>query len=89
MLLDDMERPIVDPIAEQNHAAHPDALLLGGGDLVPNAFAGNFPFELGERQEGVQCQPAHAGRGVEGLSDRDEGDPVLVEELDQLGEVGK
>src|SRR5258708_5430736 len=48
MLLDDMERPIVDPIAERNHAAHPDALLLGGGDLVPNAFAGDFPFELGE-----------------------------------------
>ena len=53
MLLDDMERPIVDPIAERNHAAHPDALLLGGGDLVPDAFAGDFPLELGERQEDV------------------------------------
>jgi hypothetical protein len=28
MLLDDMERPIVDPIAERDHAAHPDAFLL-------------------------------------------------------------
>src|SRR5208337_2243189 len=53
MLFDDMERPIIDPIAERNHAAHPDALLLRGGDLVPNAFAGDFPLELGERQEDV------------------------------------
>src|SRR5882757_7832862 len=53
MLLDDMERPIIGSIAERDHAAHPDALLLRGGDLVPNAFAGDFSFELGERQEDV------------------------------------
>ena len=53
MLFDDMERPVLDPIAERHHAAHPDALLLRGGDLVPNAFASDFPLELGERQEDV------------------------------------
>ncbi len=53
MLLDHMERPALDPIAERNHAAHPDALLLRCCDLVPNAFAGDFALELGERQEDV------------------------------------
>jgi hypothetical protein len=28
MLLDDMERPVLDPVAERNHTTHPDALLL-------------------------------------------------------------
>jgi hypothetical protein len=36
MLLDHMERSIFDPITERNHAPHPDALLLRGGDLVPD-----------------------------------------------------
>jgi hypothetical protein len=34
-------------------------------------------------------EPAHAGGGVEGLGDRHEGHAVLVEQLDQLGEVGE
>src|SRR5271166_4863889 len=37
MLLDDMERSVLDPVAERNHSAHPDALLLRRGDLVPDA----------------------------------------------------
>ena len=49
----DMERPALDPITERHHAAHPDALLLRGGDFVPDAFASDFPLELGERQEDV------------------------------------
>ena len=28
MTLDDMQRPILDPVAERNHAPHPHALLL-------------------------------------------------------------
>jgi hypothetical protein len=36
-----MERSILDPIAERDNAAHPDALLLRGGDLVADPLAGS------------------------------------------------
>ena len=42
-----------------------------------------------KRQQDVQHQPAHRGRGVELLGDRDEGHPVALEHLDHLGEVGE
>jgi hypothetical protein len=48
MLLDHMERPVLDPIAERNDASHPDALPLGGGDLIPDPLAGDLALELGE-----------------------------------------
>ena len=48
MLLDHMERPVLDPIAEGNHAAHPDALPLRGGNLVPDPLASDLALELGE-----------------------------------------
>jgi hypothetical protein len=48
LVRDDSELVILDAIAERWHAAHPHALLLRGGDLVANAFAGDFAFELGE-----------------------------------------
>ena len=56
MLLDDMERPVLDPIAERNHPAHKNALLFGGSDLVSDAFARDFALDLGEGQEDVQGQ---------------------------------
>ena len=34
-------------------------------------------------------EQSHARRGVEGLRHRDEGDLMVVERLDQLGEVGE
>jgi hypothetical protein len=37
----------------------------------------------------IERQPAHRGRGVELLGDRDKGHTMGIEELDQLGEVGK
>ena len=37
----------------------------------------------------VQCQAAHAGRGVEGLGDADEADPTAIEDLDHACEVGQ
>src|SRR6266571_8654444 len=49
----------------------------------------DLPLELGEGEEHIEREPPHAGGRVEGLRHRDEGDPVLVEQLDQLGEVGK
>jgi hypothetical protein len=74
---------ILDPVAQRDHAAHPHPLLLGSGDLVPD------PLELGKGQEHVQGQASHAGRGVERLGHRHEGDLVPVEQFNQLGEVGE
>jgi hypothetical protein len=42
-----------------------------------------------KESKNVEREPAHAGGGVEGLGDRHEGHAVLVEQLDQLGEVGE
>ena len=67
VLLDDMECPVLDPVAKRNHSAHPDALLLRRGDLVPDAFAGELALELGEGQQDVQGQSPHAGCRVERL----------------------
>ena len=76
-------------IAERHHAADPDALLLGGGDLVADALSRDLALELGEGQQHVEGQSPHAGGGVEGLGDRDERDAVGVERFDQLGEIGE
>src|ERR1700719_5178106 len=48
MLLDHMERPVLDPIAERNHAPHPDALPLRGRDLVSDPLASDLALKLGE-----------------------------------------
>ena len=48
----------------------------------------DLPFELGEGEKHVQGQAPHRVRGVELLGDGDEGDPMLVEELDELCEIG-
>ena len=89
MLLDDVQRPVLDPIAERNDAAHPYALLLRGRDLVADSLARNLPLELGEGQQHIEHQPAHARGRVEGLRDGNERHAMCVEELHQLGEVGK
>jgi hypothetical protein len=89
VILDNMQRAILEPIAERNNAAHPHPLLFGGGDLVPDPLACDLPLELGEGQQHVERRSPHAGCGVEGLGHRDERDVVLVEHLDEFGEVGK
>jgi len=48
---------------------------------------GSLAFELGERQEHVEHQPAHRIGRVELLRDRDECDLVLVELGHKLGKV--
>src|ERR1700686_3731790 len=80
---------VLDLIAQGNHAADPKASLFRCGDLVADALAGDLALELGEGQQHVEGQSPHAGRGVEGLGHRDEGDAVLIEQLDELGEVGQ
>jgi hypothetical protein len=44
---------------------------------------------LGKRQQHIQRQSPHRGRGIELLGDRNERYPMLVEQLDQLGEIGQ
>ena len=87
-LVDD-ELAVAHVVAERHGAAHPHALALGGGDLVADALAGDLALELGEGEQHVQRQPAHAGGGVELLGHRDEGDARGIEDLDDLGEVGE
>jgi hypothetical protein len=81
--------PIPDLIPHGHHAAHPHALLLGGGDLVPHPFGDHLAFELGEREQHVERKPAHAGGGVERLGDADEACPCAIQNLDDFGEVGE
>jgi hypothetical protein len=80
---------VLDAIAVGRHPAHPHALAPRGRDLVADAFSRDLAFELGEREQDVQRQPAHGRGGVEGLRDGDEGHAVPIEHLDQLGEVGE
>jgi hypothetical protein len=63
--------------------------LLRGGDLVADALAGYLALELGEGQQHIEGQPSHRGRRVELLRDRHERHALGIEDLDDLGEVGK
>jgi hypothetical protein len=53
VLLHDVQGSIADPIAERDHSAHPDALLLRSRDLVPDTLARDLALELGKGQEHV------------------------------------
>ena len=83
----DHQLPFAAEITERWNTAHPDPLLLGGGDLVPNPLGGDLPFKLRERQQDIQHQPAHGGCRVERLGYGDEGAFRLIQPFDQLGEV--
>ena len=76
-------------IAKREGAAHPEALLLRGRDLVADPFARDLALELGEGEQDVEGEPPHAGRGREGLRDRDEADGMALEDLDHAREVGE
>ena len=89
ILLDDGELLAKALIAQGHGTADPDALALGGCDLVPHPLADHLALELGEGQQHVEGEPTHAGGGVEGLRHRDERHLMGIEALDQLGEVGE
>jgi len=89
LVLIHMKLSLFEPIAKRHDPTHPQALLLRRRDLVANALACDLAFKLGEGQEDIEGQPAHAGRRIERLGDRDEGDAMRVEEFDQLGEIGE
>src|ERR1700722_4149968 len=76
MILDDMQRAVLDPVAQRDYAAHPHSLLFRSRDLISDPLARDFPLELGEGQQHVKGQPSHAGRGVERLGHRHENDWV-------------
>ena len=87
-LIDD-QLAVLDVIAERHVAAHPHALLLRRRDLVADALAGDLALELGEREQHVERQAPHRGRGIELLRHRHKGRVVGVENVDNLGEIGK
>ena len=89
MIIDDLQGAILDPVAQRDHASHPHSLLLRSGDLISDPLPCDLPLEPGERQQRVKGQTSHAGRSVERLGHRDEGDVMLVECLDQFGEVSE
>jgi len=59
-----LELAIAHLIAQRHQPAHPETLTLGRGDLVADPLARHFALKLGERQQYVECQTAHRGRGV-------------------------
>jgi len=76
-------------IAEGQGTADPKPLSFGGSNLVADALGSDFPLELGERQQHVECQPAHRSRGVKLLGDRDERHAMRIEQFHELGKVGQ
>src|SRR5207247_8048487 len=85
----DDERAFARIIAERRVTAHPHALLLRGGDLVADPFAGDLPLELSKGQQHVEGQPPHRTRRIELLGPRDERHALRVEDLDQPRNIGE
>src|SRR5215469_8240795 len=53
---------ILGVVAERRHAADPETLAFGGGNLVADTLGRDLAFKLCKRQQHVQRQSAH-GRG--------------------------
>src|SRR6266849_4979005 len=60
LLRHDHELLVDAAVAERNRAPDPDALALGGRDLVAHPFPDHLPFELGEGEQHIEGEPAHA-----------------------------
>src|ERR1700730_8415365 len=63
----DFELFIETAIAERNGSADPEAFALGGRDLVAHPLADYLTLKLGEREQHIEGESAHAGGGVERL----------------------
>src|SRR6516162_7272112 len=74
---------------KRRHPAHPHPLLLRGGDLVADALADDLTLELRKGQQNIEGQATHRRRRVELLRDRDKGGVSRIEDLDDLGKIGK
>ena len=63
-LLVDHQLAVVGVVSDGRIAAHPHALLLGGGDLVTDPLPCDLPLELGEGEKHVEGEPSHRGGGL-------------------------
>src|SRR5437660_5960557 len=81
LLFDHDDLAVLGLVSERGHAADPEPLALGGGDLVADALGGNFPLELSKRQQHIEGQSAHRGRRVELLGDRYKRHAIAIEQL--------
>src|SRR6266516_6831840 len=54
-------------VSEWNYAADPETLALGSRDLVADALGGDFPLELGKRQQHIQGERSRGGAGSDVL----------------------
>src|SRR6266446_9689796 len=86
-IFDDGNLAVLHLITEGEGTANPETLPLRGSNLVPDALGGDLPLELGKGQKHIESQPAHGGRGIELLGNRDKRYAVSIEQLDQFGEV--
>src|ERR1700676_3616735 len=68
---DDGDFAVLHLIAEGQGASDPQTLALGCRDLVADPLRGDLTLELGKGQKDIERQPAHRGRGIELLGDRD------------------
>ncbi len=82
-----IQRSAVRLILQGYVATHPEPPLLGCRDLVANAFGRYLPFKLGKAQQHVQCQPSHAGCGVERLGHRYKRRACPIQNVDDLGKI--
>ena len=74
-------------IAKDGIAAHPLSFAPRGGHLVVRALRDHLPLELGKREQDIQRQPAEGSGRIELLGYRHKCRVVLVEDLDDPGEV--
>ena len=54
LFLVDHQLAVFDPVAERHEAAHPHALLAGGGEFVADALADHLALELREQQQDIE-----------------------------------
>jgi hypothetical protein len=59
------ELAVLNFVSERDRATHPKPFAFGGGNFVADSLAGDLALELSERQQHIERQPTHAGRGVE------------------------
>jgi hypothetical protein len=76
-----------DVVAEGHLPTHPHPASLRRRHLVPDPLPDHFALELCKAEQDVQRQPSHTGGRVKRLRDGDEGHPMRLHRLDELGEV--
>ena len=78
---------IYNVVTQRRSTSGPHALLLGCRYFVPNTFARDFAFELGEGEEDVEREAPHGCGCIELLGDRCEGCVGSIQDFHYFGEV--